>query len=78
MVDLETRCVRRAGQRIDLTPREFDLLVYLLRRPFLDGADQWMTVYTLDFIRNLAAAVLSGYIATQNVWRDGPLSGTVC
>jgi two-component system copper resistance phosphate regulon response regulator CusR len=32
-VDLETRSVRRAGQRIDLTPREFDLLVYLLRQP---------------------------------------------
>ena len=31
--DLETRSVRRAGQRIDLTPREFDLLVYLLRQP---------------------------------------------
>jgi two-component system copper resistance phosphate regulon response regulator CusR len=32
-VDLETRTVRRGGQRIDLTPREFDLLVYLLRQP---------------------------------------------
>jgi two-component system copper resistance phosphate regulon response regulator CusR len=32
-VDLETRSVRRAGRRIDLTPREFDLLVYLLRQP---------------------------------------------
>jgi two-component system, OmpR family, copper resistance phosphate regulon response regulator CusR len=32
-VDLQTRSVRRAGQRIDLTPREFDLLVYLLRQP---------------------------------------------
>jgi two-component system copper resistance phosphate regulon response regulator CusR len=32
-VDLESRSVRRAGQRIDLTPREFDLLVYLLRQP---------------------------------------------
>ena len=32
-VNLETRSVRRAGQRIDLTPREFDLLVYLLREP---------------------------------------------
>ena len=31
--DLETRSVRRGGQRIDLTPREFDLLVYLLRQP---------------------------------------------
>jgi two-component system copper resistance phosphate regulon response regulator CusR len=33
LVNLETRSVRRAGQRIDLTPREFDLLVYLLRQP---------------------------------------------
>src|SRR5580704_17381465 len=32
-VDLESRSVRRAGQRVDLTPREFDLLVYLLRQP---------------------------------------------
>jgi two-component system, OmpR family, copper resistance phosphate regulon response regulator CusR len=32
-VDLETRSVRRGGQRVDLTPREFDLLVYLLRQP---------------------------------------------
>jgi two-component system copper resistance phosphate regulon response regulator CusR len=32
-VDLETRSVRRAGHRIELTPREFDLLVYLLRQP---------------------------------------------
>lgn len=32
-VDLETRIVRRAEQRIDLTPREFDLLVYMLRHP---------------------------------------------
>jgi two-component system, OmpR family, copper resistance phosphate regulon response regulator CusR len=32
-VDLETRVVQRAGQRIDLTPREFDLLAYLLRQP---------------------------------------------
>jgi two-component system copper resistance phosphate regulon response regulator CusR len=32
-VDLETRCVRRAEQRIDLTPREFDLLAYLMRQP---------------------------------------------
>jgi two-component system, OmpR family, copper resistance phosphate regulon response regulator CusR len=31
--DLETRSVRRGGQRIDLTPKEFDLLVYLLRQP---------------------------------------------
>src|SRR6202790_2665459 len=32
-VDLEMRSVSRAGQRIDLTPREFDLLAYLMRRP---------------------------------------------
>ena len=32
-VDLETRRVWRAGKRIDLTPREFDLLAYLLRQP---------------------------------------------
>jgi two-component system copper resistance phosphate regulon response regulator CusR len=32
-VDLETRSVRRAEQRIDLTPREFDLLAYLMRQP---------------------------------------------
>jgi two-component system copper resistance phosphate regulon response regulator CusR len=31
--DLETRSVSRGGQRIDLTPKEFDLLVYLLRQP---------------------------------------------
>ena len=33
MVDLETRRAWRAGNRIDLTPREFDLLAYLLRQP---------------------------------------------
>ncbi len=32
-VDLDTRQVRRAGQPIELTPREFDLLAYLLRQP---------------------------------------------
>jgi two-component system copper resistance phosphate regulon response regulator CusR len=32
-VDLETRSVRRGEQRIDLTPREFDLLAYLMRQP---------------------------------------------
>jgi two-component system copper resistance phosphate regulon response regulator CusR len=32
-VDLETRRVRRTDQRIDLTPREFDLLAYMLRQP---------------------------------------------
>jgi len=32
-VDLETRSVRRTEQRIDLTPREFDLLAYLMRQP---------------------------------------------
>jgi DNA-binding response OmpR family regulator len=31
--DMETRRVWRAGKRIDLTPREFDLLAYLLRQP---------------------------------------------
>jgi transcriptional regulator with XRE-family HTH domain len=25
--------------------------------PFLDGADEWMTVYTLDFIRSLATVM---------------------
>lgn len=25
--------------------------------PFLDGADQWMTVYTLDFIKRLSTAI---------------------
>lgn len=33
MVDLETRRAWRASNRIDLTPREFDLLAYLLRQP---------------------------------------------
>jgi len=33
MVDLEARRVSRAGRPIDLTPREFDLLAYLLRQP---------------------------------------------
>jgi len=33
VVDLEARRVWRAGKAIELTPREFDLLVYLLRRP---------------------------------------------
>jgi two-component system copper resistance phosphate regulon response regulator CusR len=33
VVDLEARRVSRAGQAIDLTPREFDLLAYLLRQP---------------------------------------------
>jgi two-component system copper resistance phosphate regulon response regulator CusR len=32
-VDVEMRSVYRAEQRIDLTPREFDLLTYLMRRP---------------------------------------------
>lgn len=32
-VDLDTRQVWRAGQPIELTPREFDLLAYLLRQP---------------------------------------------
>jgi DNA-binding response OmpR family regulator len=32
-VDLETRSVRRAGKQIDLSAREFDLLVTLLRHP---------------------------------------------
>lgn len=31
MLDLQTRCVTRAGREIALTPREFDLLAYLLR-----------------------------------------------
>jgi len=31
-LDLEARRVSRAGQPIELTPREFDLLVYLLRQ----------------------------------------------
>jgi DNA-binding XRE family transcriptional regulator len=29
--------------------------------PFLEGADQWMTVYTLDFIRSLSAAIGLNY-----------------
>ena len=33
VVDLEGRRVSRAGQTIELTPREFDLLAYLLRQP---------------------------------------------
>ena len=33
VVDLEKRRVSRAGKPIELTPREFDLLVYLLRQP---------------------------------------------
>jgi two-component system copper resistance phosphate regulon response regulator CusR len=33
MADLEARRVSRAGKPIDLTPREFDLLAYLLRQP---------------------------------------------
>jgi len=33
VVDLERRQVWRAGRLIELTPREFDLLVYLLRQP---------------------------------------------
>ncbi|MGA2556994.1 MAG: response regulator transcription factor [Verrucomicrobiota bacterium] len=32
-MDLEARRVWRAGQPIELTPREFDLLAYLLRQP---------------------------------------------
>ncbi len=32
-VDLEARRVWRAGKAIELTPREFDLLAYLLRQP---------------------------------------------
>jgi two-component system copper resistance phosphate regulon response regulator CusR len=33
LVDLEARRVSRAGEPIELTPREFDLLAYLLRQP---------------------------------------------
>ncbi len=33
VVDLEGRRASRAGKPIDLTPREFDLLAYLLRQP---------------------------------------------
>jgi len=33
LVDLEARRVSRAGKPIELTPREFDLLAYLLRHP---------------------------------------------
>jgi two-component system copper resistance phosphate regulon response regulator CusR len=33
VVDLEARRAWRAGKSIELTPREFDLLVYLLRQP---------------------------------------------
>lgn len=33
VVDLEARRAWRAGRPIELTPREFDLLVYLLRQP---------------------------------------------
>jgi two-component system copper resistance phosphate regulon response regulator CusR len=33
VVDLEARRAWRAGKLIELTPREFDLLVYLLRQP---------------------------------------------
>jgi DNA-binding response OmpR family regulator len=33
VVDLETRRVWRAGQALELTPREFDLLAYLARQP---------------------------------------------
>jgi two-component system copper resistance phosphate regulon response regulator CusR len=33
VVDLETRRVSRAGKAIELTPREFNLLAYLMREP---------------------------------------------
>ena len=33
LVDLEGRRVTRAGRALELTPREFDLLAYLLRQP---------------------------------------------
>ena len=32
-IDVHARSVRRAGERVELTPKEFDLLVALLRRP---------------------------------------------
>jgi DNA-binding response OmpR family regulator len=32
-VDLHSRAVRRAGTRVDLTAREYELLVYLMRHP---------------------------------------------
>jgi two-component system copper resistance phosphate regulon response regulator CusR len=32
-MNLESRTVWRGDRRIDLTPREFDLLAYLLRQP---------------------------------------------
>lgn len=37
--------------------------------PFLEGADQWMTVYTLDFIRSLATATGLGW--------EGMLAGLI-
>ena len=33
VVDLESRRVWRAGKMVELTPREFDLLAYLMRQP---------------------------------------------
>jgi len=33
MVDLDTREVMRAGQRVELTPKEFKVLEYLMRHP---------------------------------------------
>jgi two-component system copper resistance phosphate regulon response regulator CusR len=33
VVDLEARRVARAGRPVELTPREFNLLAYLLRQP---------------------------------------------
>ena len=29
--------------------------------PFLEGADQWMTVYTLDFVKRLSTAIGLSY-----------------
>jgi len=72
-VDLRTRRVTRAGNEIELSPHEFDLLVTLLRRPrqvfpkeqLLDlvwGPDADLTLGTVDrFISYLRAKVDAGY-----------------
>jgi transcriptional regulator with XRE-family HTH domain len=46
--------------------------------PFLEGADQWMTVYTLDFIKSLSTAIGLNYGEVLAGLSDPKgLSGTV-
>ena len=59
IVDLEARRVSRAGKAIELTPREFDLLAYLMRQPGqvvtreMLGREVWREVNRITPIDNV-------------------------